>query len=105
LAAILPAGKFNVATTGRSVTGGWVGVWPEGHAARYVSVAGGPYRYAQRVCLPVDGTLQTLDGIVKLRVPLAARLGPPKAPAAPRVSAIRHGVSVYNVSAPPIQPA
>ena len=42
----------------------------------------------------VEGMLHPLDGIGNVRVPPAPMAGPPKVPAALRVSATRQGVAV-----------
>src|SRR5436190_10302525 len=82
LARTEPSTEFRVET---------VGWFPPPHNERKPSGAGGTtVAFNENACAPA-GTVQADDGTAKLRDWAAPITGPPKAPANPRVSAMRQG--------------
>src|SRR5206468_2905075 len=82
---IRPVSEFNVEARGR--------VWPAGHTVRKPSGPAGTTATFSEYALASAGMPQTLSGIVKSRLLPPLMAGPPNAPAALRVSAMRQGVT------------
>ena len=85
LAVMAPVGAFRVEDPG----------WgdPAGHALRNPSGPEGTTVMFMAYACAVAGMPQPLDSTGKSLWTLPARAGPPNVPAAPRVSAMRHGTN------------